>query len=151
MPPAPETEAADAHDDAPTHDEAEFAPLPNGQKEAAPAPIKEESAKPVPGPVPPPVSPQPAKREASAVPPVHEAEYDVSMCYAAAAAIGVRAQLYDQYLKAVYGTPGSDISEANTRTEAAALRAVGGDETKGLLLKADMIRRLNNALKRRKP
>ena len=73
------------------------------------------------------------------------------MCYAAAAAIGVRAQLYDQYLKAVYGTPGSDISEANTRTEAAALRAVGGDETKGLLLKADMIRRLNNALKRRKP
>lgn len=167
LPPAPETDAADAHvPDA--HEEAEFAPLPERADSAAPTPIPPPPAKRESGSAPPPDGNSPAKNEASAAPapqpaapiseppaannagpPTEGAEWDVSLLYKAAWGIGISTTLYDKYLTAVYGTPGSDLSEKDTRAEAAALRAVAGDNAKGLVLKADMIRRLNEALKRK--
>ena len=75
-------------------------------------------------------------------------EWDVSLCFKTAAACGVSPDLYDRYLQAVYGAPGSDVPDAAVAKEAARLRAAA-TEGERLALKAEMIRDLNNALKQK--
>ena len=73
---------------------------------------------------------------------------DVSVCIGEAEKCGVSQDLYDRYLRAVYGWGASDITDAAVAKEIAAFRALR-TEGERMLHKSFLIRKLNDALKKK--
>lgn len=73
---------------------------------------------------------------------------DISVCIGEAEKCGVSADLYEKYLRAVYGTGASDVSDAVVAKEMTAFRTLTSEAAR-LAHKAEMIRKLNEALKRK--
>jgi len=73
---------------------------------------------------------------------------DISVCIGEAQKCGVSHDLYDRYLLSVYGTRTGDVSDATVAKEIAAFRALK-TEGERLAHKGELIRQLNEALKRK--
>ena len=102
-----------------------------------------ESGAPVAREAPPDKLPSEAKTEAPAE------LADVSLCYKWAAECGVSSDLYGKYFEAHHGVRTSDAPDAIVAREAAEFRGLG-TESERLTHKAEIVRRLNVALKKRR-